>query len=68
MAPRYLLCVVLWEHPTGRGPKDKSSTCCRDYVIQLVWERLHVTPEVLRAVDVDSEVWLSLPPLRFVPR
>ncbi|KAI3357344.1 hypothetical protein L3Q82_015493, partial [Scortum barcoo] len=52
--------------PTGRRPrKGRPRTRWRDYVSQLIWERLGVPPEELEEVSGVREVWASL--LRLLP-
>ena len=53
---------VFRSRPIWRTPRGRPRTRWRDYVSQLVWERLGVPPDSLEVVCVDREVWASLPP------
>uniref|UniRef100_A0AAY5L8N4 Uncharacterized protein n=1 Tax=Esox lucius TaxID=8010 RepID=A0AAY5L8N4_ESOLU len=56
---------VFRSRPTGRRPRGRPRTRCRDYVSRLAWERLGVPPEELEEVSREREVWASL--LRLLP-
>ncbi|TWW60988.1 hypothetical protein D4764_05G0010780 [Takifugu flavidus] len=48
-----------------RRPLGRPRTRWRDYVSQLVWEHLGISPDVLEELAREREVWVSL--LRLLP-
>ncbi|TWW64132.1 hypothetical protein D4764_03G0011400 [Takifugu flavidus] len=60
MPPGRLPGEVFRACPSGRRPPGKPRTRWRDYVSQLVWERLWISPDKLEEVAGEREVWASL--------
>ncbi|TWW78263.1 hypothetical protein D4764_11G0003840 [Takifugu flavidus] len=65
MFPGRLTGEVFRAFPSGRRPPEGPRTRWRDYVSQLVWERLGIPPDELEEVTGEREVWASL--LRLLP-
>ncbi|TWW63109.1 hypothetical protein D4764_03G0001170 [Takifugu flavidus] len=65
MPPGRLPGEVFRACPSGRRPPGRPRTLWRDYVSQLVWERLGILPDELEEVTGEREVWASL--LKLLP-
>ncbi|TWW57297.1 hypothetical protein D4764_07G0000160 [Takifugu flavidus] len=65
MPPGRIPGEVFGACPSGRRPPGRPRTRWRDYVSQLVWERLGIPPDELEEVAGEREVWASL--LRLLP-
>ncbi|KAF7654265.1 hypothetical protein LDENG_00072170, partial [Lucifuga dentata] len=55
MDPGRLPREVFQARPTGKRPRGRPRTCCRDYISWLTWERLEVPQEELEGLAGDRK-------------